>query len=214
MPCTRQYLMACLCLWISWLVYVIKLILDFMACVSWNRFDYFCQPRALIEWKFSSDRKSPLPPSSMLENASTVPLNANWWVARNSITQIRGEIWCLFLSIAFELSYVEISLLFVDRVSFSFHMTQHAKWSFESACLGKPFLPSVACFQSRYPFSVNKGLVNTSPLGLKQAWAQFCCKMWGDSLVWNQYSNRVDAEVMFYIYSFPILFLDVFSGQH
>jgi len=30
-------------------------------------------------------------------------------------------------------------------------------------------------------------------------WAQFCCKMWGDSLVWNQYSHRVDAEVTFYI---------------
>ena len=44
-----------------------------------------------------------------------------------------------------------------------------------------------------------------------QAWAQFCCKMWGYSLVWNQYSHRVDAEVMFYIYRFSILFLEVFA---
>jgi len=40
--------------------------------------------------------------------------------------------------------------------------------------------------------------------------AQFCCKMWGDSLVWNQWSHRVDAEVMFYKYKFPILFIKVF----
>jgi len=33
------------------------------------------------------------------------------------------------------------------------------------------------------------------PYGSSQAWAAFCCKMWGDSLVWNQYSRRVDAEV-------------------
>jgi len=45
-------------------------------------------------------------------------------------------------------------------------------------------------------------------------WAQFCCKMWGDSLVWNQYSHRVDAEVTFYIYRFPILFLDMFWEKH
>jgi len=38
--------------------------------------------------------------------------------------------------------------------------------------------------------------------------------MWGDSLVWNQYSHRVDAEVTFYIYRFPILFLEVFWEQH
>ena len=31
------------------------------------------------------------------------------------------------------------------------------------------------------------------------AWAQFCCKMWGESLVWNQYSHPIDAEVTFYI---------------
>ena len=30
-------------------------------------------------------------------------------------------------------------------------------------------------------------------------WAQFCCEVWGDSLVWNQHSHRVDAEVTFYI---------------
>jgi len=50
-----------------------------------------------------------------------------------------------------------------------------------------------------------------------QAWAQFCCKMWGDTLVWmwNQYSHRVDAaEVKFYKYSFPILLLEVFWKQH
>jgi len=37
-------------------------------------------------------------------------------------------------------------------------------------------------------------------------WAQFCCKMWGDSLVWNQYSHQVDAEVTFCIYRFLNLF--------
>jgi len=42
----------------------------------------------------------------------------------------------------------------------------------------------------------------------------FVAKCGGDSLVWNQYSDRVDAEVMFYIYSFPILFQEVFWGQH
>jgi len=39
-----------------------------------------------------------------------------------------------------------------------------------------------------------------------QAWAQFCCKMLGESLVCNQYSNQVDAEVKFYKYRFPIVF--------
>jgi len=35
--------------------------------------------------------------------------------------------------------------------------------------------------------------------------------MWGGgSLVSNQYSHRVYAEATFYIYRFPILFLDVF----
>jgi len=47
-----------------------------------------------------------------------------------------------------------------------------------------------------------------------QAWAQFCCKMWGGSLVGNQYSHRVDAKVTFYIYRFPMLFLEVFWEQH
>ena len=37
--------------------------------------------------------------------------------------------------------------------------------------------------------------------------------MWGNSLVWNQYIGWVDAEVMFYIYIFPILFLEVFWGN-
>jgi len=131
--------------WISWLAYVAFLGTVLTISVNWGSF---------LMKKFSSDRKSPLPPSFMLENASTVPLNANWWVARNSITSIRGEIQYLFISIAFELSNVEISSLFVDRFSFYFHMTQHAKWSFEWACLGKPSWASVACFQSRYPFSV------------------------------------------------------------
>jgi len=45
------------------------------------------------------------------------------------------------------------------------------------------------------------------------AWAQSCCKMWGDSLVRNQYSHQVNVEVTFYIYRFPILFLDVFWEQ-
>jgi len=38
---------------------------------------------------------------------------------------------------------------------------------------------------------------------------QFCCKIWGDSLVQNQYSHRVDSEVQVYKY-FTILFLEVF----
>jgi len=45
-------------------------------------------------------------------------------------------------------------------------------------------------------------------------WAQFCYKMWGVNLVQNQYSHRVDAEVTFYIYSFPVLFLEVSWEQH
>jgi len=36
------------------------------------------------------------------------------------------------------------------------------------------------------------------------AWARFCCKMWRDSLVRNQYSHRFDAEVKLYKYQFPI----------
>ena len=35
------------------------------------------------------------------------------------------------------------------------------------------------------------------------AWAQFCCKMWGDSSAWNQYSHRDDAEKTFYIIQIP-----------
>jgi len=42
------------------------------------------------------------------------------------------------------------------------------------------------------------------------SWAQFCCKMWGDSLVWNQWSHWVDAEVTFYKYRFPVLFIEMF----
>jgi len=38
----------------------------------------------------------------------------------------------------------------------------------------------------------------------------FVVKCGGDSLVGNQYGHRVDAEVTFYIYIFPILFLEVF----
>ena len=37
---------------------------------------------------------------------------------------------------------------------------------------------------------------------------------WGDSLVWNQHSHRVDAEVTFCICRFPIIFLEVFWEQH
>jgi len=44
--------------------------------------------------------------------------------------------------------------------------------------------------------------------------AQFCCKMWGGTLVRNQYSHRVDAEITIYIYRFPILFVEVFWEQH
>jgi len=47
-----------------------------------------------------------------------------------------------------------------------------------------------------------------------ERWAQFCCKMWGHTSVRNQYSLRVDAEVTFYIYRLPILFLEVFWEQH
>ena len=42
----------------------------------------------------------------------------------------------------------------------------------------------------------------------------FVVKYGGDSLVWNQYSQRVDAEVTFYTYRFPVLFLEVFWQQH
>jgi len=38
--------------------------------------------------------------------------------------------------------------------------------------------------------------------------------MWEDNLVRNQYSHRVDAKVTFYIYRFPILFVEVFWEQH
>jgi len=38
--------------------------------------------------------------------------------------------------------------------------------------------------------------------------------MWGDNLVRNQYSPRVDAEVTFYIYRLPILFLEMFWEHH
>ena len=56
------------------------------------------------------------------------------------------------------------------------------------------------------PNSTTCSTPNCIPVGWK-AWPQFCCKMWGDSLVWNQYSHRVDAEVNFYKYRFPILLL-------
>jgi len=42
----------------------------------------------------------------------------------------------------------------------------------------------------------------------------FVVKCGGDSLVWNQYILRIDAEVTFYTYRFPILFLEVFWQQH
>jgi len=42
----------------------------------------------------------------------------------------------------------------------------------------------------------------------------FDIKCEGDSLVWNQYSHRIDAEVTFYVCRFPIVFLEVFWEQH
>jgi len=42
----------------------------------------------------------------------------------------------------------------------------------------------------------------------------FAVKVWGDSLVWNQFSHRVNAEVTFFICRFPILFVEVFWEQH
>jgi len=42
----------------------------------------------------------------------------------------------------------------------------------------------------------------------------FAVKCEGDSLVWNQYSHRVDAEKTFHICRFPILFLEVLWEQH
>jgi len=47
-----------------------------------------------------------------------------------------------------------------------------------------------------------------------QAWAQFCCIMWRGQLGVTPYSHRVDAEVTFYIYRFPILFVELFWEQH
>jgi len=47
-----------------------------------------------------------------------------------------------------------------------------------------------------------------------QPWAQFCCKMWGVSLIWNQCIHLVDAELKFYKYRFSILFLEFFRKQH
>jgi len=53
-------------------------------------------------------------------------------------------------------------------------------------------------------------------LQVGSAWhgRNFVVKCEGDSLVWNQYSQRVDAEVTFYTYRFPVLFLEVFWEQH
>ena len=42
----------------------------------------------------------------------------------------------------------------------------------------------------------------------------FVAKCGGGTLVWIQYSHQVDAEVKFYIYTFPVLCLEVFWGQH
>jgi len=46
------------------------------------------------------------------------------------------------------------------------------------------------------------------------SWAQLCCKMWGDSLMQNQYSHRADVEDKFCKCRFTILFLEVFFKQH
>jgi len=53
------------------------------------------------------------------------------------------------------------------------------------------------------------GLHNTRPVGGMHG-RNFVVKCGEDSLVRYQYSHRVDAEVTFYIYRFPILFLEVF----
>jgi len=42
----------------------------------------------------------------------------------------------------------------------------------------------------------------------------FSVKCGGDSLVWNQYSHWVDAEVTFCIYRFQNFFLEVFWEHH
>jgi len=42
----------------------------------------------------------------------------------------------------------------------------------------------------------------------------FVVKCGGGSLMGNQYSHRVDAEVTFYMYRFSMLFLEVFREQH
>jgi len=47
-----------------------------------------------------------------------------------------------------------------------------------------------------------------------QAWAQFCYKMWGGSLIQNQYNHWAYSEVKLCKYRFPILLLEVFSKQH
>jgi len=43
-----------------------------------------------------------------------------------------------------------------------------------------------------------------------QAWAQFCCKIWGGQFSVKSMNHRADAEGKFYKYRFPILFIEVF----
>ena len=74
----------------------------------------------------------------------------------------------------------------------------HCFWMCEVACT------SASCFS----------LTKTLCLVSLQHERYFVVKCGGDSLVWNQYSHRVDAELAFYIYRFPILFLEVFWEQH
>ena len=72
-------------------------------------------------------------------------------------------------------------------------------------------------------FLVDTGPLSHSGTRPEGSGCDFCCadhgrnfvvKCWGHSFVGNHYSHRVDAEVKFYIYRFPILFLEVFWKQH
>ena len=65
--------------------------------------------------------------------------------------------------------------------------------------------------------AVKRGLFKTKAKiaeAEKEHACNFVVKCGRDSLVWNQYSHRVDAELTFYTYRFQILFLEVFWEQH
>ena len=51
-------------------------------------------------------------------------------------------------------------------------------------------------------------------VGLTLAMATILLQDVGGSLGWNQYVHLVDAEVKFYKYRLPILFVEVFWKQH